>query len=63
MATIDKVNLLSKQKLETAFKMFDTDGSGTISIDEIKKIFGGAGNVSETVWNDLIEEIDDNKDG
>lgn len=43
--------------------MFDTDGSGTISIDEIKKIFGGAGNVSETVWNDLIEEIDDNKDG
>jgi len=63
MATIDRANLLSKKRLETAFKMFDADGSGTISIDEIKKIFGGAGNVSDSVWTRLVEEIDDNGDG
>jgi calcium-dependent protein kinase len=43
MATINRESLLSKQRLEMAFKMFDKDGSGSISIDEIKEIFGGVG--------------------
>lgn len=47
-----------------AFKMFDKDGSGSISIDEIKEIFGGVGqNISEKVWKDLMKEVDDNNDG
>lgn len=43
--------------------MFDADGSGTISIDEIKNIFGGAGNVSEIVWEQLVKDVDINGDG
>lgn len=34
--------------------MFDKDGSGTISIDEIKGIFGSSIKVSEKVWKELI---------
>ncbi|KRX04829.1 Protein kinase-like domain [Pseudocohnilembus persalinus] len=63
MATIGKENLLTEQRLQTAFKMFDTDGSGMISIDELKKVFGGAGNVSDQVWMELLQQIDNNNDG
>jgi calcium-dependent protein kinase len=41
MATINREKLLSKEKLEIAFKMFDKDGSGNISIVELKENFGG----------------------
>jgi calcium-dependent protein kinase len=36
IATINREKLLSKEKLETAFKMFDKDDSGSISIQELK---------------------------
>lgn len=38
-AAINKTKLLSTQNLEKAFKMFDTDNSGTISIEELKEVF------------------------
>ena len=41
MATINREKLLSKEKLEIAFKMFDKDGSGTVSVLELKENFGG----------------------
>lgn len=36
IASMNEKNLLSNNKLQTAFKMFDKDGGGTISIDEVK---------------------------
>ena len=36
VATMNEKNLLSSNKLQTAFKMFDKDGGGSISTDEIK---------------------------
>ena len=36
VATMNEKNLLNNNKLQTAFKMFDKDGGGTISIEEIK---------------------------
>lgn len=36
MATMNRKNALSMEKLESAFKMFDKDGNGTISLNEIK---------------------------
>ena len=37
----------------------DKDGSGKLSVDEIKNIFGG----SEEQWKKVVSEVDLNKDG
>ena len=36
IATLDKKNLVSDDKLRQAFSFFDKDGSGSISVDELK---------------------------
>lgn len=36
MATLNKKNLLSEERLEAAFKIFDKDNSGYIDANEIK---------------------------
>lgn len=40
--------------------MFDKDGSGTISKDEIKEALGG---LDEKIVDDIIKEVDQNGDG
>jgi calcium-dependent protein kinase len=50
MSAISRKNMLSKDRLETAFKLFDRDNSGTISLDEIKEVFGNNLNIDEKVW-------------
>lgn len=39
------------------------DGSGTLSIEEIKELFGATSGISENVWRDMLKEADDNGDG
>jgi len=36
-ATLNERDLLSQDRLKAAFKMFDKDDSGSISVDEIKQ--------------------------
>jgi len=46
-----------------AFKLFDDDGGGSISIDEIKdKLFYGQ-TIDDAVFELIISEIDGNGDG
>jgi len=40
LATINKKNLLNEEKLKITFKMLDKDKSDSITIDEIKNLFG-----------------------
>lgn len=54
MATINRKTVLTKNKLEKAFKMVDKDGSGQITIDELKQIFINS-NLDEKIWSDLIK--------
>jgi Ca2+-binding EF-hand superfamily protein len=54
MATINREKLLSKEKLETAFKMFDKDDNGSISVSELKENFGGIFCLLYSVINKLI---------
>ena len=45
--------------------MFDADGDGTVTKDELKSVFGG-GHVSqrgEDVWDEIMDEVDKNNDG
>mmetsp|Transcript_30594 Transcript_30594/g.22679 ORF Transcript_30594/g.22679 Transcript_30594/m.22679 type:complete len:118 (-) Transcript_30594:47-400(-) len=63
VATINKRKLLSEEKLTAAFKLFDKDGSGSISANEVKEVLGVGKNIDEKVWNDIILEVDGNGDG
>jgi calcium-dependent protein kinase len=46
MATMNEKNMVSNEKLMQAFKMFDKDGSGTITADEIKEVLGFDSSIS-----------------
>ena len=55
---------MSKQNIDIAFKMFDKDGDGKISIDELKQVFNSSmmnNELDKQVWDQLISEVD--KDG
>jgi calcium-dependent protein kinase len=41
MTACDRTKLLNNEKLEGAFKMFDKDGSSTVSLEEIKGMLDG----------------------
>lgn len=60
MATMNEQQLMSKEKLKSAFKMFDKDGSGTISKDEIKEALGST---DDEVVSKIIAEVDVDGDG
>ena len=60
LATINKQKLLNKEKLEATFKMFDKDGSGTITADEIKSVLGKT--VDKNILEEMIKEVDTNGD-
>jgi calcium-dependent protein kinase len=62
-ATLNKSRLLSRERLEIAFKMYDIDGSGTISKDELKAIFGKQKEYGDEFWENMIREVDKNGDG
>jgi calcium-dependent protein kinase len=63
MASMDKSKLLTRANLEAAFRLFDTDGSGTITIDEVRHMFGDGNTARSSVWLDLIKQCDGNGDG
>lgn len=48
-ASINRDQVLSRQRLEMAFKTFDKDGSGFLTVDELKEIFGG-GRIPDDIW-------------
>ena len=61
MATMNEKDLISNEKLKAAFRLFDKDGSGTISPEEIRKVFGI--NSSDKHLAELVAEIYENGDG
>jgi calcium-dependent protein kinase len=54
-ASINEKQLLSDEKLLSAFKKFDKDGSGTIQAQEIKEILAYGKTVSEEVVNEIVK--------
>ena len=62
-ATVNRGELLQHDKLKAAFEMYDKDGSGSISTDEIKQVLGVGKDISEEVWQQIVIEVDANGDG
>jgi calcium-dependent protein kinase len=56
---LDEQSLVTNERLAKAFKMFDKDNSGKISVEEIRSIFGG----EASKWKKIIQEVDLNSDG
>jgi calcium-dependent protein kinase len=65
VAALNERQLTSNEKLMAAFKMFDKDGSGTITGDEIKEVltFGGASTMSAQAIDQILKQVDENGDG
>ena len=61
IASAKKEVLLSKNNLENAFLMFDTDSSGKINASELRDMLSTGGD--DPVWSELIKEVDKNGDG
>lgn len=63
--------LLTNEKLQAAFNLFDIDQNGKITIEEIKSLLGGGGatdnfigsDPSNDIWRSLMYEGDENDDG
>mmetsp|Transcript_4903 Transcript_4903/g.9178 ORF Transcript_4903/g.9178 Transcript_4903/m.9178 type:complete len:488 (+) Transcript_4903:452-1915(+) len=62
-ATISKDLVSNKANLMSAFEVFDKDGSGCITTHEIKQLLGADVKSRDTVWRDLISQVDKNGDG
>lgn len=55
--------IISLDHLEAAFQAFDLDGSGTITVEEIKTLLSDGGQYEEGVWKAILGEADSNNDG
>ena len=49
-AAIDKALILNNTNLKSAFDLIDQDGSGSITIDELKAAFDSQGKKDEELW-------------
>jgi calcium-dependent protein kinase len=62
MAATNRQKVLNKEKLEATFKMFDKDGNGSISLEEIRSTLGNNFTDQKALEN-IIKEVDSNGDG
>lgn len=65
VAATNQNALTSQEKLQAAFRMFDKDGSGRISPEEIREVlcFGDSGSISVEAVDAIIKQVDENGDG
>lgn len=62
-ACAKKETMLSVENLESAFRAFDSDGSGKISSAELREMLGGENSSQNEVWIKLVDDVDQDKDG
>lgn len=63
VSCLEKQKKISFDELEITFKMFDADGNGTISKEEIKAVLNDGQMYDEELWRELLKEADTNGDG
>mmetsp|Transcript_16923 Transcript_16923/g.28661 ORF Transcript_16923/g.28661 Transcript_16923/m.28661 type:complete len:128 (+) Transcript_16923:1122-1505(+) len=63
VATIDKRKLITREKLQAAFKLFDQDGGGTISQAEVKEALCSDQDIPDELWEEIISQVNTNVEG
>lgn len=63
VASMSSKKNMSEEKLTAAFKMFDSDGSGTISKDELKKVLSSSNQIGDETIETILWEVDKDKSG
>ena len=58
MVSMNQEQLLSNERLEDAFKMFDQNGDNEVSVDEIKSMLEGVKTVDEKMILRAMNEVD-----
>ena len=54
---------MSDENIRHAFSLFDKDGGGSISPDEIKQVLGAGRKFDDRIWNQILAEFDIDGDG
>mmetsp|Transcript_4233 Transcript_4233/g.6404 ORF Transcript_4233/g.6404 Transcript_4233/m.6404 type:complete len:460 (-) Transcript_4233:113-1492(-) len=62
-ATLDKSTYLQQEKLYGAFKTFDKNNTGVISVDDLKRVLGSHEMMQSEFLKSIISEADVNRDG
>ena len=66
-ANVRLSEVLTNEKLQAVFNLFDIDHNGRITLEEIKSMLGGdvmnQAGISDENWKEILEEVDDNGDG
>ena len=65
-ATLEQSLYTKEGNIRNAFKKFDLNGNGKISMDEIKQVLGAAGvqiDINEDEIQNMINEVDIDGDG
>lgn len=63
MAHMQLKDIISNERLQTAFDSFDLDQNGQITKDELQEVLAGTSVNDPRVWDILISEADTNHDG
>lgn len=58
MAALNRNAMLSGERLEVAFRLFDVDGNGELSIQEVKNLLSLAKPVDEVTVMRALKEVD-----
>ena len=61
-AAIDRVAVLNKANLLSAFQLIDKDGSGMITMDELQDAFDSKKSKDAQLWKDIMRDVDKNGD-
>jgi len=62
-ACLEENKHLNKENLMNTFKLFDKDGNGVISAEELKLMLEGEEIAGDNFWTEIIKEVDSNGDG
>lgn len=62
MASMNSKQMMTTEKLEQAFKLFDKDGNGSIEAEEIRTVLGDSKMSPEQI-DEIIRDVDENGDG